>query len=66
MGVSTTRYLVIMEDVEDTGNNVDVDDGHTDGHVDNVDDGHTDGHIDTCTWSDVLRRSTIGGRNVQP
>ena len=39
--------------VEDTGNNVDVDDGHTDGHV------------DTCTWSDVVSRCMTRGRNMQ-
>ena len=40
--------------VEDTGNNIDVDDENTDGHV------------DTRTCSNVVRRGTIGGRNVQP
>ena len=50
--------------VEDTVNNVNVDDGHTDVHLDNVDDGHTDGHADACTWSDVVSKGTIGGRNV--
>ena len=42
-----------MPPVEDTVNSVDVDDGHTDGHA------------DTCTWSNVVRRGAIGGRNVQ-
>ena len=45
--------------IEDTLNNVDVDDGHTDGHADNVDDGHTDGHADTRTCSDVVSRGMI-------
>ena len=40
--------------VEDTGNNVDVDDIHTYGHA------------DTCAWSDKDIRGTIGGRNVHP
>ena len=40
--------------VEDMGNNVDVDDGHTYGHA------------DTRTWSDEDIRGTIGGRNVHP
>ena len=39
--------------VEDTGNNVDVDDGHTDGHE------------DTSTWFDIVSRGAIGGSNVQ-
>ena len=32
----------------------------------NVDNGNTDGHADTRTWSGVVIRATIGGRNVQP
>ena len=52
------------ERVEDTGNNLDVDERHTDRHADNVDHGHTEGHADTCTWSDVVSRGNIGGRNV--
>ena len=51
--------------VEDMGNNVDVDDGHTYGHTVNVDDGHTDGNVDARTWYDVFRRGTTKGRNVQ-
>ena len=39
--------------VEDTGDNIDVDYGHT-----NV-------HVDAHTWSDVARRGTIGGRNMK-
>ena len=39
--------------VEDTVNNVDVNDVHTDGHV------------DTHTWSDIVSRARIGGMNVQ-
>ena len=41
------------EPVEDTGNNVDVNDGHTDRHA------------DTYNWSDVFSRGKIGRRNVQ-
>ena len=40
--------------VEDTGNIIDVDDGHTNGHA------------DTHTWSDVVSIGSITGRNVQP
>ena len=39
--------------VEDTGDNVYVDYGHT-----NV-------HVDAHTWSDVARRGTIGVRNMK-
>ena len=39
--------------VEDTVNNVDVDDGHIDGHA------------DTRLWSDVVSRDMTGGRNVK-
>ena len=39
--------------VEDMGNNVDVDDRHTDGHA------------DSRTWSDTVSRGTIRKRNVQ-
>ena len=42
------------ERVEDTGNNVDVCDGHTDMHA------------DARNWSGVVIRGTIGGSNVQP
>ena len=42
------------ECVEDTGNNVDVDDGQTDRYA------------DILTWYDVVNRGTIGGKNVQP
>ena len=41
------------ERVEDTVNNVDVDDRHIDGHA------------DTRTWSDVVSRGTIRRRNTQ-
>ena len=51
--------------VEDTVNNVDVDDGHTGGHVGNVYHGKTDGHSDARTWSDVSRRGMIGVSNVR-
>ena len=47
------RGLCLSSCVEDTGNNVDVDDGQIDRHA------------DTCTWSDILSRGTIGGKNVQ-
>ena len=40
--------------VEDKGNNVDLDYRHTYGHA------------DTHTWSDVVSIGTIRGRNVQP
>ena len=42
------------ERVEDTGNNVDVDDKHTDRHA------------ETHTWYDVAIRGTIKGRSMQP
>ena len=42
------------ENVQYMGKNVDVDDRHTDRHA------------DTYTWSNVVSRDTIGGRNVQP
>ena len=42
------------ERVEDTGNNVDVDDGNTNAHA------------DSHTWFFVVIRGTIRGRNVQP
>ena len=42
------------EPVEDTVNNIDVDDRHP------------DGHSDTRTWYDLFRRGTIRGRNMQP
>ena len=45
--------LKSKERVEDVVNNIDVDDEHTDRHA------------DTCTWSDILSRGTIGGKNVQ-
>ena len=52
---STSKKLV-----EDTGYNVDVDDGHTDGHVGNVNHGYTDTHVYPRTWYDVVSRGTIG------
>ena len=52
------------ECVEDTGNNVDIDDGQTDGNAGNVDHGYTDTHVDARTWSDVVNRGSTGGRNV--
>ena len=58
--------LFLLEVVEDMGNSVGVDDGHTYGSVSNVDCGHIDGHGETGTWSDVVSRSMIGGRNLQP
>ena len=53
------------ERVENTGNNVDVENGHTYGHAYNTYDGHTDGHVDARTWSDVVSRGAIKGRNKQ-
>ena len=50
--------------VEDTGNNVDVDDGHIDRHADNVHHIYTYTHVDVRTWSYVVIRVTIEGRNV--
>ena len=44
---------ISKECVEDTGNNVDVDDRHIDGHV------------DTHIWYDIVRRGTIEVRNVK-
>ena len=52
--------------VDYTRNNMDVDDGHTDYSAVNEDHGHTDGHAYTRTWSDIVSRGTIRGRNVQP
>lgn len=50
--------------VEDTVNNLDVDNIHKDRHADNLDDGHTYRHEEAHTWPDVVRRVTIKGRNV--
>ena len=53
---SKNKYKVpstSKERVDDMLNNVDVDDGHTDRHA------------YACTWSDVVRRGTIRGSNVQ-
>ena len=50
--------------VEDTINNVDADERHTNKNLDNVDDGHTDGHVDVCNWSVLVSRDMIRGRNV--
>ena len=52
--------------VEDTVNIVFVNVGHIDGHAFNVDHGYTDRNAYTCTWSFVVSRGTIGGKNVQP
>ena len=53
-GHNVVRFGAGGGGVEDTGNYFDVDDEHT------------DGHSDTCTWSDVVSRGKIRGRNVQP
>ena len=65
---SKNKYKVpstSKERVENTGNNVDVENGHTYGHAYNTYDGHTDGHVDARTWSDVVSRGTIRRRNTQ-
>ena len=41
-----------------------MDDGHIDGTEGNVDHGYTDPHADARSWSYVVIRVTIGGRNV--
>ena len=51
------QLLILIKNivlVEDTVNNVDVDDGHTYCHA------------DTHTWSDIVSRGMIRGRNMQP
>ena len=50
-----TRVILQSDNaIEDTENNVDVDDGNTDGHA------------DTRTWSDVVSRGMIVESNMQP
>ena len=46
--------------VEDTVNNLDVDDGQKEMHAVNVDHGYKYGQAYTCTWSDVVSRCTFG------
>ena len=53
------------DSVEDTGNNVYVDDRHTYRHEDNVVGGQTDMHADAHAWYELVSSGTIRGRNVQ-
>ena len=53
------------ERVENRGNNVDIDDRHTEGHAGNVEIRYTDTHADTHTWSNVFRIGTIRRRNMR-
>ena len=59
---SNDKYKLSLTSKESAGcmgNNVDVNDEHTDGYEGNVYHGYTDTHTDTGTWSEVVSRGTI-------
>ena len=47
------------QNVEDTGNNVDLDDRHIEGHADSLYCGYIGTHEDTSTWYDIFSKGTI-------
>ena len=61
--VKQTGYWTTVH-VEDTGNNIYVDDGSTGGNAGNVYNGYIDTHADALTWSVVVIGGTTGGMNV--